>query len=216
MKSRKGKFIVFEGLNGSGKSTQARFLAERLTFSGEPYPWMTYEPNDLDDYGKRAREMLSKDSDPYENNLIAARLFSFNRRTHNKKIEEELSRRSVISDRYWHSNFAYQGAQGVSFREIARLNEGLMIPDITFLLSISPEESFERIFKRKNPQRKFEKDLNFASKVATNYLSLPFTLPSLLGDSSIVLIDASKSKGEVFEKILDAYRKKFPEKGASF
>ena len=100
----RGKFIVFEGLNGCGKGEQITKFQHYLRSLGKAVPiFITGEPNETFDsfWGKRAREMLKKDGDPYQNKLDALNCFSENRKIHNSIFGRILEKGShVISDRY--------------------------------------------------------------------------------------------------------------------
>jgi dTMP kinase len=204
------KFIVFEGINGCGKGTQIDLFAQYIRNSGKAVPiFITGEPNNFDDNGKKAREILHSDSDPYENSLLASEYFSKNRLTHKDIINPLLNNNvTVISDRYYHSNFAFQHAQGVSYEHIAKLNNEVIIPDLTFILDISVEESFKRLSKRdKLNRRKFDRDFEFMQKVRDNYLQLQTILPDLMNDRGIVIVDGGCSEDFVFYNL----QKKFME-----
>lgn len=204
------KFIVFEGINGCGKGTQIDLFAQYIRNSGKAVPiFITGEPNNFDDNGKKAREILHSDSDPYENSLLASEYFSKNRFTHKNIINPLLNNNvTVISDRYYHSNFAFQHAQGISYEHIAKLNKGVIIPDLTFIINISVEESFQRLSKRDSSgRRKFDRDFEFMQKARDNYLQLPKILPDLMNDNGIVIIDGMGSEDFVFYNL----KKKFEE-----
>ena len=76
----KGLFVVFAGINGCGKSTQADFFVSWLKrLDRNNIVLSTVEPNRLDDNGRKAREMLERDKDPYENAREALKYFCENR-----------------------------------------------------------------------------------------------------------------------------------------
>jgi dTMP kinase len=211
----RGKFIVFEGPNGCGKGEQITRFQHYLRSQGKAVPvFITGEPNETFDpiWGTKAREMLKKDGDPYKNQLESLKYFSENRRVHNKIFRPLLDLGAhVISDRYYHSTFAFQGAQGIPYERIAEVNrsEGIKIPDITFLLDVPVDVVVQRRNKRKEVLRKFEQDSSFDELVRKNYLELSDILPSLLDDKSVVVIDGSSSPEEVFQKVRDAYEDRF-------
>lgn len=209
---KKGKFIVFEGLNGCGKGTQIEKIHNYLLVLGKAVPiFTTGEPNNFDKNGIKAREMLKAEGDPYPNQLKAMKYFAENRKTHNKILGPLLEKGVfVISDRYYYSNLAYQHAQGVSYKKIASENKEAIRPDLTFILDTTPEESARRLKLRDGNQgRKFDSNLNFNKKVWENYLSFREILPSLMGDNSIVYLDGMKSSNEIFEQIKDVYNNRF-------
>lgn len=208
----RGKFVVFEGPNGCGKGTQLERLHNYIVGSGKAVPvFTTGEPNDFDENGRMAREILKRDGDPYENAVGAVRCFAENRKVHNSIFSSLLNAHgvNVLSDRYWHSNFAFQHAQGVSYEKIAEKNRGLEVPDLTILLDVSVEESFWRLGKRDVNRRKFDRDFEFMEKVRENYLELSGVLPSLMNDESIVVVDGVGNEEGVWERVKEVYDGKF-------
>jgi dTMP kinase len=205
---KKGKFIVLEGLNGCGKGTQLPYLADYiLGLDKSNTIFLTREPNEFDDNGKKAREMLKSDGDPYSNNIEAVKYFAKNRETHNSIIAPLLLKGiHVISDRYWHSNFAFQHTQGISYEEIAKANQGLLVPDLTLIFNCPIEELSKRLQKRDGEnRRKFDSNLEFLARVGTNYVNLQNILPDLINDESILYVDANRSIEEVRKAVVKAF-----------
>jgi len=207
-----GKFIVFEGLNGSGKGTQLLKLHNYISSLGKAVPiFSTGEPNNFDENGKNARTILKQDGSPYENSKKAVGYFAKNRGTHNKIFVPMLEKGiDVFSDRYYESNFCFQGAQGISYQEIANANKNARRPDLTFIIDITVEEANKRLLIRdgKN-RRKFDSNLEFMTKVRENYLEMGELLPKLIGDRSIVYINGMRSPEKVWEDIKNVYDLKF-------
>ena len=142
----KSKFIVIEGLDGSGKSTQIRKLAENLKAEGIPC-LATRQPSD-GKVGEMARA-ATKSGFPLENETIAL-LFAADRYQHyHDEISPALKAgKYVICDRYYYSNLAYQGQGPDSFNRILSYNQQIMRtgkPDITIFLDVAPEECIRRI-----------------------------------------------------------------------
>ncbi|RMD45879.1 dTMP kinase [Candidatus Pacearchaeota archaeon] len=208
----KGKFIVFEGLNGCGKSTQMKLFGnwlfeQKQSLGREALIVYTAEPNEgIDEYGKRGREILRSSESPRSKGDLAASLFAANRRTHGGLISILTGNGyDVLSSRYWHSNFAYQAAQGVSFDEIAELNRGCVVPDITFFIDVPVEWALSKIRGRGQKLKKFEREKEFLESVRKNYYLLSRTLPTLVGDESLVQINGVGSVDEVHMRIVKAY-----------
>jgi dTMP kinase len=201
---KKGRLIVFEGINGCGKGTQIDFFTSSLRKSGKAVPYfVSGEPNDFGEYGKLARKMLSLDGDPYENNLQAVKYFAKNRKDHNKIFNRDLKKGiDVLLDRYYHSNFAFQHAQGIPYEKIAKANKKVRIPDITFIIDVPVEVAFKRLDERDGIiRRKFDSDYKFMEKVRENYLELKILLPFLMGDTNIVYINGNCERKEIASKI---------------
>jgi dTMP kinase len=190
----RGKFIVLEGINGCGKGTQLSYLQEfLLNLDKSKLVFLTREPNELDDNGRMARELLKRGGDPYANGAEAVKYFALNRKTHNELIGHLLDRGvNVISDRYWHSNFAFQGAQGISLEDIAKLNEGYLVPDLTIIFNISAETADKRLSIRDGRnRRKFDANSDFLKKVSSIYRTLKTRLENLTYDGKVIFNDKS-------------------------
>lgn len=138
-------FIVLEGIDGCGKSTQAKLLCDWLVGEGHEV-LLTAEPTN-NVIGLCVKEILSsgKEIDP----SALALLFTSDRHEHIKKeIEPALKAgKIVIAERFYHSTVAYQAAQGVDRKWLISINS-LAIenkPDVTFLLDIGPEVAIPKI-----------------------------------------------------------------------
>jgi dTMP kinase len=134
-------FIVFEGIDGSGKSTQAKLLTARLADLGVPV-LLTAEPSD-GPVGRVIKSLRTR-LEPEEE----ARLFTEDRRDHVERVilPALADGCTVICDRYVYSSVAYQGARGLDQEAIlAAQRQFAPQPDIIFLLEIPPEIALERI-----------------------------------------------------------------------
>lgn len=195
----RGKFIVLEGINGCGKGTQMNYLQEFIyNLDKSKLVFLTREPNELDENGRKARELLKSDGDPYINGIEAVKFFAKNRKTHNEVINPLLNYGvNVISDRYWHSNFAFQGAQGISLEEIAKANEGNLVPDLTIIFDVSAKTADKRLkIRDKENRRKFDANLDFVEKVSSIYRSLGNTLGEIIGDSNVKYVNCEENGRE--------------------
>ena len=146
--ARRGAFIVFEGIDGSGKSTHIRLLCNELKLQGYNV-LRTSEPSRgrigrfIREYVEHRRSRLPPE--------IEALLFAADRFEHVKRIIEPALEqgRIVISDRYLHSSLAYQGAEGVSLEWIRELNRFTLRPDLCILLDVRPETGLGRMRRRR-------------------------------------------------------------------
>ena len=208
----KPKYIVFEGLNGCGKNEQAsRFERFLYDSSRNVFTSRIRTPNTLDENGKGARELL-RQSNAYSDKIEAVRLFGENHKTTARHvIELKRMGHHIISDRNYLSTFAYQHAQKVPYKDIAKAVNGSAIPDITFLIDVPAEVAAERLSKRKDGEgrRKFDKDIEFLSKVRENYLWLSQNLNLFIPDKSIRLINGDQPIEAVFEEVKKAYETAF-------
>ena len=186
----KGVFIVFEGIDGSGKSTHMKKLANELRNIGY-YVIETAEPS-KDEIGSFIRRYAKRNDGrlPVE---VEALLFAADRRMHLKNVIEPALRNGhiVISDRYLHSTLAYQGALRLELDWIRELNRFAMKPDLTILLDILPEFSLQRMKRKKTV---FE-ETDYLSKVRGIYLEF-------VKQGEMVKIDADRSKKVIYEEIL--------------
>jgi len=161
-------FVTFEGIDGSGKTTVSRLVAEILRRRGETV-FLTGEPTKTW-FGDVVRRAIDDDVGPVAESF----LFLADRAVHIREIEAHLAKGEiVVCDRYADSTFAYQGARlaGVLRDPIHKLQAAssgwLLLPDLTILLRIPPDLGMKRIEGRPNKVR-FE-DLSLLRQVAANY-----------------------------------------------
>lgn len=196
---KKGLFITFEGIDGCGKSTQAKMLSNYiLDLDKYNNTLMTRAPYKNADIRKILQQ--DQDQDPYDKAESLAKLFIEDRRLQVKEtINPNLNNGiHVISDRYSFSTFAYQQAQGVPLNKLIALHKGLPIPDIIFLVDVPVSIAMKRMSKdnsRKVKENKFEKNKEFIEKLRKNYLDL-----IKLKNHKVVIIDGTKSIQNIFEK----------------
>ncbi len=137
-------FIVFDGMDGTGKTTQIRRLAEYLESIGVP-TLLTAEPTDSED-GRRLRRALG--GKEYASNSRLAALFLLDRIRHNEEIAARLAEgKTVLCDRYYYSSMAYQGV-GDAFDWVADMNlscPDIRHPDGCIVLDMDPHASMARI-----------------------------------------------------------------------
>jgi dTMP kinase len=191
----RGKFVTFEGIDGSGKTSVARITAERLRRRKLPVV-LTTEPTRtwLGDAVKRSYgEPVSSFTEAF--------LFMADRATHTVRIKDMLGRgKMVISDRYCDSTFAYQavrlkGLVRDPMNWLKRTSKPFIIePDMTILLDIDPRSGLKRIAARKKKVH-FE-NASFLRQVRRNYLALA-------RERRFVVLDASRSLDEVVEDSVD-------------
>jgi dTMP kinase len=191
--SYSGKFIVFEGLDGSGQSTQANLLKDFLIKQGFLVV-LTKEPTLDSVAGKEIRKILDKKTQVRPVQL--QKLFAQDRKEHLEKIIIPALKKGeiVISDRYFFSSFAYGSASGVSLQGLFKLNKDFLVPDLTFLLKVSPKICLERIKKRGDKRTLFEEKRKL-TKVWQVYKLLPKKF------KNVNIINGEKSIKEVFSQI---------------
>ena len=144
----RGRFIVFEGIDGAGKTTQVNLLAERLRALGKQVV-ITAEPTSLPS-GRALREVLG--GKVKKSACEIAAMFTLDRIAHNVDSENGIEKHLcegayVICDRYYYSSLAYQGSL-VDYAWVKALNTDcpeIRHPDICIFLDLTPEESMKRI-----------------------------------------------------------------------
>lgn len=198
---RPGKFIVIEGLDGSGKSTQAGLLCARLAALGKKCV-RTFEPTD-GKFGSLARKATKGEAVIGEAEL--ARLFAEDRREHRaKKIAPALAAGSfVVCDRHYHSNLAYQGGSPESYGMVAALNESAMAapPDVVFFLDVPPETCARRLLGSRGEIGIYE-NIESLRELRRRYVGV---FRKLAGRENIVAIDgAGRSEDAVLAEMLAA------------
>ncbi len=192
---QKGLLIVFDGIDGCGKTTQIQMVGDKLKAMGYPI-YRTSEPSG-NEYGqlmrKRLKEPHSKILDPY----IDALLFTLDRYDHcMREIIPELNQgHIVLTDRYYYSTIAYQTAQGVDKKWLINLQQFLMTPNVYFLFDIDPKIALSRITNREIKER-FEKE-EFLTKVRKNFLNTKAFV-----NVFVDIIDASLDVEKITNQIL--------------
>jgi dTMP kinase len=205
---KRGKFIVFEGIDGSGKSTQIKLLAERLRAAGITCS-ATREPTD-GAVGALLQRCLAGTDTPGEGTLAC--LFAADRLDHIYNPRDGLLARvnggeTVLSDRYYLSSYAYNGAHIPSdfVVDINRLAADALRPDLNIFLDLDPAESLRRLTARGALQH-YER-LATLTAVREKYLAV---FEQFKASENVVIIDASLSETEVadrvFERVTGLYR----------
>ena len=187
-------FVTFEGVDGSGKSTQARLLADRLRSEGREVV-LTREPGGTET-GERIRELLlhGEGLAPWaEASLFAAARAQLV----DEVIRPALARGDdVVSDRYLDSSLAYQGvARGLGIERVLELNllatSGLL-PDRTFLLALPPDEAAAR--QSDEPDRIESEGAAFAEEVDRAYREI-----ALVISKRVILVDGRANPEDIAE-----------------
>ncbi len=183
-----GKFIVIEGLDGSGQSTQASLLKDWL--SGI----LTKEPTKDSLAGKKIKKILEKEEtiSPFE----LQKLFADDRKEHLENVVISALKKgsAVISDRYFFSSFAYGSSEGLDLDSLIEMNQDFLLPDLTIILKVAPELCLKRIKQRGSLVTLFEKTEKLR-KVWDEYEKLANKF------DNVYIIDGEKTIEEVFNKV---------------
>ena len=198
-----GRFITFEGGEGSGKSTQAGILANRLTRAGRKV-FATREPGGSP-AAEEIREALLSGRVSQFGPLAEAVMFAVARADHiDNAIGQALHEgKWVVCDRFFDSTRAYQGATaGVPrglINALERLTVGGLSPDITFILDIPPEQGLARAAQRRAdaaPDRFENQELMLHERIRRAFLDIADEEPD-----RCVVIDASQPEAMVAEDV---------------
>lgn len=194
-----GKFIVIEGLDGSGQSTQAALLKSFLE-KKRYHVILTKEYTKNTQTGKRIRKIVNTTSyferkkKSFHTKL--QELFAKDRKTHLKnEIAPNLKKGKIaISDRYFFTSFAYGMAEGISLKQLMKMNEKFLSPDLTFILDVSPRVCISRIKKRDKKRTFFEEREHFV-KAQKTFQGLPKKF------KNVYIINGEKPINKVFSQV---------------
>lgn len=200
---QKGKFIVFEGIDGSGKSTQIKRLYQRLNDN----VCMTSEPT-KSNIGTLLRRYLSGELTA-ENDVLAM-LFASDRLDHFVNQQDGIVKTvsagtTVLCDRNYFSSFAYQdNPQDDMF--IVNINNkarSTLKPDVHIFIDITPEKALERINSNRSSIEIFE-NLESLSKIYNNYYKY-FDL--LKNEENIFIVNGNRTEDEIADEIFEYVNK---------
>jgi len=186
----KGLLITIEGIDGCGKTTQAKLLYRRMLNSGYE-TILTHEPTD----GRIGTliERLLKSNEKVAAKLLAL-LFAADRYEHveNVILPALKSGKVVICDRYYHSSIAYQTSMGLGEDYVRCINDFAPKPDVAIMIRVSSQTSTSRIMKRRRVQYTEQKMIQ--EKVQQKY-------DELCKRGELIAIDGEGKRGEVHERI---------------
>ncbi len=199
-------FIALEGIDGSGKSTQIKMLADYLKNQGRDV-YLTREPSDLN-IGKTIRKYLTGELKT-DNRVIAA-LFVADRLEHILDDKEGLLKiksdgRDIITDRYYFSSYAYQSVDMPMDWIINANSEAakLLKPDATIFIDITPEQAMERINTNREETELFEN----AERLKATRDKYFEAFDKLKKSENVIIVDGSGTPEEVHSRIVEAVKK---------
>ncbi|MBE0460095.1 MAG: dTMP kinase [Candidatus Aminicenantes bacterium] len=191
MRLKRGVLIVFEGIDGSGKSTQANNLFHALSERSFKAVYFS-EPTQ----GKWGR--IIKEKAAFPESLSPEEELKLFQRDREENVEKNLKpalrkKQMVILDRYYFSTIAYQGAKGIDTERIRKLNEKIAVePDLVFILDLDAKKGLNRIENRKKKDLLFERE-DYLVRVRQLFLQIN-------GDN-IFHVNADRSEEEISKEI---------------
>jgi len=198
-----GKFIVFDGLPGSGKGTQIKKTFEYIFDKSKKYDniLVTDEPTN-GPFGLKVRELFKQQKDALDLREEIFQAFVDDREWHIENIIKPALEKGfiVICDRYKYSSIAYQTVQGNSFEKVFLAHKDFLAPDLALIFDVEPTEAIRRSSSANDEKRKQSdnfRELEFIKQLRKYFTDLPNNLPS----ENIKIIDANKSVNEVFSQI---------------
>ncbi|HUV14346.1 MAG TPA: dTMP kinase [Acidobacteriota bacterium] len=201
---KKGKFITFEGIEGSGKTLQLSRVEDELVRRGIP-SLTTLEPGGTK-FGAEVREVLLRAEGADREPVAELLLYLADRFQHLKEVVEPALAEDlvVLSDRYHDATLAYQGharSVGLKFIDALAQQLGLITPDLTLVFDIDVPTGLSRARERNRitqneAQGRFEEEsLNFHRRVREGYLLLAHNAPG-----RIQIVEGSGTPEEVFAR----------------
>lgn len=202
---KKGVFIAFEGIDGSGKSTQIQLLARRLEERKVPF-YQTMEPTDSW-IGTMIQQILTGKS--RADHRVLAALFTADRLEHLlgdgngvcRKIEEGTA---VLMDRYYFSSYAYQSVD-LPMEWLIQANaqsSAVLRPTVSLFLDVDPALAMERIVKNRSHTELFEKQARLV-QVRQKYME---AFERLKDEEHVEIIDGNRTQEEVAGSVWDAVK----------
>ncbi len=194
-------FVVFEGIDGTGTSSQIRLLQEKFTSTGKQSDCIFTQEPTTNEIGKLIRSVLQASIKIRPETM--ARLFAADRCEHlygeNGIIEHLNAGKAVFSDRYLFSSLAYQTATGVA--KLAKTeNADFPLPELLFFFDLPVDISMDRVSNRTKILEIYEEE-SFQAKVRNEYLKIIANYEKNTPDMKIIRIDASQTIEEIHKKI---------------
>ncbi len=214
--TEKGKFIVMEGIDGAGTTSQSKRLVYSLRERGVN-AWWTCEPTDSP-IGILIRQYLARKKESLPSWETMALLFSADRQNHQKAIKAALDVGTwVVCDRYVWSTFAYQLAMscealplsGIAragyFNWLSRLGQDIELPNLTFYLDVDVDIALKRIAKDERAVEEAFEQRDFLRQVLKfyNYIRESDLLPAVYYNTN------DSTEVEVAEELLSFAKEQF-------
>lgn len=209
----RGFFVVFEGGEGAGKSTQMEAFVQWLRAQGDAVI-STREPGGTE-IGDRIRRILLDNASSGMNERAEALLYAADRAQHVAEVIRPALEdgKIVVSDRFVDSSLAYQGvARGLGLDDIYSISEwatGGMVPDLVFYMKVEHKVGLERVTGERDRIENESDD--FHEKVGAAYLQIANRYPD-----RFVVLDATRTGSEVHQEVIETFKDRIRGKGKPF
>lgn len=205
-------FVALEGIDASGKNTQARLLARRL--EAELFSFPDYNTDSgviIEGHLKQKWKAVIWDGDleqdwadsPGLNAFVFQALQLMNRMEHATRLAEVLykEQRPVVADRYTASGMVYGGMDGLDSAYLYNIHRFLPQPTLWVLIDIDPEQSVQRRPERRD---RYESNIEYMGRVAEGYRALWSQRAAIDGEQKWVRLDGRRPVGDIHKDILEA------------
>ncbi len=192
----RGKLIVVEGIDGAGKTTIAKYLANTLISKGFKaiYTREPYHPQIIKLLENKGKELGA---------IMEALLLAADRYLHIQEVIKPHLEVGyyVICDRYYYSSLAYQTARGADINWIRTINFFIIRPDVSIYLDVNPEVGLSRLSKNSERRLRYLEDIELLRKVRSNYLNL-------VRKEELIYVNAEKPLSEVKADVVSIIKRK--------
>ena len=192
----RGKLIVIEGIDGAGKTTIAKYLANTLISKGFKaiYTREPYHPQIIKLLENKGKELGA---------IMEALLLAADRYLHIQEVIKPHLEVGyyVICDRYYYSSLAYQTARGADINWIRTINFFIIRPDVSIYLDVNPEVGLSRLSKNSERRLRYLEDIELLRKVRSNYLNL-------VRKEELIYVNAEKPLSEVKAYVVSIIKRK--------
>ena len=200
------KFITFEGMDGSGKSTQVELLGKSLKKINEDC-FLTREPGGTTISEKIRSILVNETIEDIKPKTELLLIYAARHQHIKEKLLPNLKKRIVICDRFYHSTFCYQIlSNSIPFSVLESLHKTFadnLYPDITFFIDTEPKISINRSLKIKNNEKRFELKKHEYHKVVYNGF-----LDFVNNNNNFFKVDGNEKIMKIHQKIIDILNKK--------
>ncbi len=185
----KGKLIVFEGIDGSGKTTLAKYVVKFLEEKNikSIYTYEPYDPQIIKLIESKGKELGA---------VMEALLLAADRFLHVNKVIKPYMEKGyyVVCDRYYFSSIAYQGARGADREWIKTINYFIIKPNLSIYLDVTPEIGLSRLHGNLKRKLRYLENVDVLRKVREIYLEM-------VSEGKLIYVNAMRPLNEVMKDV---------------